>query len=169
MGGIILAFSVLVWVADYFPRPAEPAADAPVAEQTAATESYLCRMGRAIEPVFAPLGFDWKMSVGILSGVGAKELVVSTLGVMYADETSGIDTDDEEQIMHHLQKQLLETTTPAAAMAYLVFVLLYFPCIATIVAIRHESGRWKWALLTAVYTTVLAYVCAWITFQLMQL
>lgn len=169
MGGIILAFSVLVWVADYFPRPAEPEADAPVAEQTAATESYLCRMGRAIEPVFAPLGFDWKMSVGILSGVGAKELVVSTLGVMYADETSGIDTDDEEQIMHHLQKQLLETTTPAAAMAYLVFVLLYFPCIATIVAIRHESGRWKWALLTAVYTTVLAYVCAWITFQLMQL
>lgn len=167
MGGIILAFSILVWVADYFPRPVETTADGSASTELVEQESYLCQMGRAIEPVFEPLGFDWKMSVGILSGVGAKELVVSTLGVMYADETSGVDTDDEEQIMHHLQEQLIQTTTPAAALAYLIFVLLYFPCIATIVAIRHESGRWKWALLTAVYTTVLAYVCAWAAYHLM--
>lgn len=169
MGGIILAFSILVWVADYFPRPTEPSADGTATTEVVEQESYLCQMGRAIEPVFEPLGFDWKMSVGILSGVGAKELVVSTLGVMYADEGTGVDTDDEEQAMLHLQEQLTRTTSPAAAMAYLVFVLLYFPCIATIVAIRHESGRWKWALLTAVYTTVLAYVCAWAAYHLMQM
>ena len=100
------------------------------------------------------------MGVGIVAGVGAKELVVSTLGVMYADDepvATGSDT--------RLQKALVRSVTPAGALAYMVFILLYFPCIATFVAIKNESGGWKWAILTAVYTIVLAWVAAFITFN----
>ena len=113
-----------------------------------------------------PLGFDWKMGVGIIAGVGAKELVVSTLGVMYnvgsenAAETGGADGDTA------LQRALQRNTTPAAALAFMVFVLLYFPCIATFVAIKNEAGGWKWAILTAVYTILVAWIAAFITFRI---
>lgn len=102
------------------------------------------------------------MGVGIVAGVGAKELVVSTLGVMYADDVpSGPDSVGDTK----LQKALVKSVTPAGALAYMVFILLYFPCIATFIAIRNESGGWKWAILTAVYTIVLAWVAAFITFN----
>jgi ferrous iron transport protein B len=110
-----------------------------------------------MEPVLEPLGFDWKMGVGIVAGVGAKELVVSTLGVMYADQAPT------------LQDALVQTVPPAGALAYMVFILLYFPCIATFVAIKNESGGWKWAIVTAVYTIVLAWVAAFITFRIASL
>jgi ferrous iron transport protein B len=117
------------------------------------------------------------MGVGIVAGVGAKELVVSTLGVMYAPEEPMEDTYVHlEQDMRHvgeesagdtrLQKALLRSVTPAAALAYMVFILLYFPCIATFVAIKKESGGWKWAIFTAVYTIVLAWVAAFVTFRI---
>lgn len=162
MGGLILAFSIVVWALNYFPRGTE---DLTAKEQQ--EQSYLGRMGRTVQPLLAPLGFDWKMTVGILSGVGAKELVVSTLGVMYAtqqedDAPAGDGGDADLQ----LQRALLTTTSPAAAMSYLVFVLLYFPCIATLLAIRNESGSWKWAARTALYTTALAYLCSFVVYRL---
>ena len=129
---------------------------------TDADASYLERLGRAVSPVFAPMNFDWRMSVGIISGVGAKELVVSTLAVMYSGEEAAEDVAESTGLAEALRQQM----TPATALAFLVFVLLYFPCIATIVAIRNESGGWKWAIFVAVYTTVVAYVMAWATYAL---
>lgn len=161
MGGIILTCSIIIWFLGYYPRPAaEATAPAPQAAQ-ADGGSYLERIGRTIAPAMSPMGFDWKMSVGILSGIGAKELVVSTLGVMYAGE----DGDGQEVEDTHLQRALRQAIPPAVALAYMVFILLYFPCIATIVAIKNESGRWRWALLAAGYTTALAYVCSLLTYQ----
>ena len=106
------------------------------------------------------MDFDWQMSVGILSGVGAKELVVSTLGVLYADDYA----DDDDQSTTRLQAALLAHTTPRAALAYMVFLLLYLPCIATIVAIRSESGSWRWALFSTAYSTIIAYALALLTY-----
>ena len=168
MGGIILIASVVIWALGYFPRAAEQPVPAPPTEHVAQAEaevspSYLERIGHAVQPVMAPLGFDWKMSVGILSGVGAKELVVSTLAVMYAGEE--VDVDDAAADTH-LAAALRAHMSPSAALAYLVFILFYFPCIATIVAIKHESGGWKWALFTAVYTTLVAYVAALAVYHL---
>jgi ferrous iron transport protein B len=119
-----------------------------------------------MEPVLEPLGFDWRMGVGIVAGVGAKELVVSTLGVMYADEQP---LEEDTSADTRLQKALVKSVTPAGALAFMVFILLYFPCIATFVAIKNESGGWKWALITAVYTIVLAWVAAFFTFQVASL
>ena len=99
----------------------------------------------------------------LVAGVGAKELVVSTLGVMYTDEGDVASGDTR------LQRALVNSVSPAAALAYMVFILLYFPCIATFVAIRNESGKWKWALITAVYTIVLAWIAAFITFHIASL
>lgn len=168
MGGLILVFSLIIWALGYFPRTETPAAtattEALAAEASAAEPdaSYLERLGRAVSPVFAPMNFDWRMSVGIISGVGAKELVVSTLAVMYSGEEAAEDAEESTGLAEALRQQM----TPATALAFLVFVLLYFPCIATIVAIRNESGGWKWAVFVAVYTTVVAYVMAWATYAL---
>ncbi len=148
MSGIILICSMVIWFLGYFPNP-----DAYSTVQEQQEHSFIGYVGKAMEPVLEPLGFDWKMGVGIVAGVGAKELVVSTLGVMYADEGPT------------LQEALVNTVTPAGALAYMVFILLYFPCIATFVAIKNESGGWKWAIITAVYTILLAWIAAFITFQ----
>ena len=152
MSGVILVFSVILWFLSYFPN--HNAYDT-VAEQQ--EHSFIGYVGKAIEPVLEPLGFDWRMGVGIVAGVGAKELVVSTLGVMYSDDAPT------------LQEALLESVTPAGALAFLVFILLYFPCIATFIAIKNESGGWKWAIITAVYTLILAWTAAFITFQIASL
>ena len=155
MSGIILVCSLAIWFLGYFPN--HDAYDSVAQQQE---HSFIGYVGKAMEPVLEPLGFDWRMGVGVVAGVGAKELVVSTLGVMYADDepvATGSDT--------RLQKALVRSVTPAGALAYMVFILLYFPCIATFVAIKNESGGWKWAILTAVYTIVLAWVAAFITFN----
>lgn len=125
--------------------------------------SYLERIGRFVTPVLSPMDFDWKMSVGILSGIGAKELVVSTLAVMYAGEEVDADSASSDT---HLSMALRANMTTASALAYLVFVLFYFPCFATIAAIKNESGGWKWALFAALYTTVFAYVASLVTYRL---
>lgn len=155
MGGVILVCSIIIWFLGYYPNH-----NSYKSQGEQQRNSYIGHIGRAIEPVLAPLGFDWKMSIGIVSGIGAKELVVSTLGVMYSGDDVHSDNFSEET---HLQKALTQATTPAAALAYMVFVLVYFPCIATITAIRNESGRWKWALFTAFYTTALAWICSFAT------
>ena len=162
MSGIILVCSIVIWFLGYFPN--QDRYDTPQQQQE---HSFIGYVGKAMEPALKPLGFDWRMGVGIVAGVGAKELVVSTLGVMYAgEEPVALDTNADET---RLQRALIKSVTPAGALAYMVFILLYFPCIATFIAIRNETGGWKWALFTAVYTIVLAWVMAFATFHLASL
>ena len=158
MSGIILICSMVIWFLGYFPNHD---AYAPGKEQQ--EHSFIGYVGKAMEPVLEPLGFDWRMGVGIVAGVGAKELVVSTLGVMYAEE----ETVQVEEISDtRLQRALVNSVPPAAALAYMVFILLYFPCVATFIAIKNESGGWKWAIITAIYTIALAWIAAFITFRI---
>ena len=165
MSGIILICSIAIWFLGYFPN--HNAYDSVQEQQE---NSFIGYIGKTMEPVLEPLGFDWRMGVGIVAGVGAKELVVSTLGVMYADEEPVVAGGGEgSETDTRLQRALVKTVSPAAALAYMVFILLYFPCIATFVAIKNESGGWKWAIITAVYTILLAWVAAFITFRLASL
>lgn len=161
MGGIILVASIVVWALGYFPM------DNSNEELTTAQrqeQSYLGRIGHALEPVISPLGYDWRMGVGILTGLGAKELMVSTLGVLY--DVPEESAEDETMLQQAIGASGI---TAAAALGYMVFALLYFPCLATIAAIKGESGRWKYALFTAVYTTLLAYIVAWFVYRIMLL
>ena len=161
MSGIILICSMVIWFLGYFPNHNNY--DTPQQQQE---HSFIGYAGKAMEPALKPLGFDWKMGVGIVAGVGAKELVVSTLGVMYADdEPVATESIDETR----LQRALIKSVTPAGALAYMVFILLYFPCIATFIAIKNETGGWKWALFTAVYTIILAWLMAFATFHIASL
>ena len=175
MSGIILVCSMIIWFLGYFPN--HNAYDTVQEQQE---HSFIGYIGKSMEPVLKPLGFDWKMGVGIVSGVAAKELVVSTLGVMYADDQpvteapesvgdSSLEAASESVAETRLQKALVKSVTPAGALAYMVFILLYFPCIATFIAIKQEGGGWKWAILTAVYTIILAWVAAFITFNIASL
>ena len=151
MGGIIMIASIIIWFLGYCPQHD---AYESVAEQQ--ENSYIGQIGKAIEPVIKPLGFDWKLGIGLISGVGAKELVVSTLGVLYTNE------GDVENV--NLSNRI--PITPLVALAYMLFVLIYFPCIATFAAIKQESGSWKWAIFTAGYTTGLAWLVAFTVFQI---
>ena len=170
MSGIILICSMALWFLSYFPNH-----DAYATPKDQQEHSFIGYVGKAMEPVLEPLGFDWRMGVGIVAGVGAKELVVSTLGVMYADDEPVVAASGEPEMASdasgdtRLQRALVRSVTPAGALAYMVFILLYFPCIATFVAIRRESGGWKWAIVTAVYTIALAWVAAFITFRVASL
>lgn len=167
MSGIILICSMAIWFLGYFPN--HYAYDSVQEQQE---HSFIGYIGKSIEPVLKPLGFDWKMGVGIVAGVGAKELVVSTLGVMYADDEPVADGGASAETASEdtrLQRALVKSVTPAGALAYMVFILLYFPCIATFVAIKQESGGWKWAIFTAVYTIFLAWTAAFITFNIASL
>ena len=162
MGGIILIASVVIWALGYFPRQ-----DGALTDTAQQEQSYMGQIGHAIEPVIRPLGYDWRMGVGIIAGVGAKELMVSTLGVLYncsEDDAAAETVEDASQT--RLAQTLSQNTTSEAALSYLVFALFYFPCLATIVAIAGESGKWKWALFTAGYTTILAYTIAFITYKI---
>lgn len=161
MSGVILICSIAIWFLGYFPNHNNY--DTPQQQQE---HSFIGYVGKTMEPALKPLGFDWRMGVGIVAGVGAKELVVSTLGVMYADdEPVATETIDETR----LQRALIKSVTPAGALAYMVFILLYFPCIATFIAIKNETGGWKWALFTAVYTIILAWIMAFATFHIASL
>ena len=151
MGGIIMIASIIIWFLGYYPRHD---AHESVAEQQ--ENSYIGQIGKAIEPVIKPLGFDWKLGIGLISGVGAKELVVSTLGVLYTNEGDVENVNLSDRI----------PITPLVALAYMLFVLIYFPCIATFAAIKQESGSWKWAIFTVGYTTGLAWLVAFTVFQI---
>lgn len=183
IGGVILVCSIAIWFLSYFPNH-----DKYSTAEEQQENSFLGYLGKAVEPALAPLGFDWKMDIGILSGIGAKELIVSTLGIMYSEDdaagsaavqaniqeagsegTQEAVSADEPENTSHLQKALQKHTTPAGALAYLVFILLYLPCIATFFAIRHEAGSWKWAFLSAAITLALAWLFSFATFRLFSL
>ena len=150
MGGIILVASIVIWFLGYYPRNEAYATPAEQQEN-----SYIGKIGKAIEPAIRPLGFDWQLGVGLLSGAGAKELVVSSLSVLYNNEAEV----DGEGWTSRLG------ITPLVGFCYMLFVLLYFPFVATIAAIREESGRWRWALFTVVYTTLLAWIVTFVVYQ----
>ena len=155
MGGIIMIASIIIWFLGYYPNHSSYQITAEQQEN-----SYIGQIGKSIEPIIKPLGFDWKMGVGLLSGVGAKELVVSTLGVLYTNDGNL----DDDALPERIAQQ--SDITPLIAFAYMLFTLLYFPCIATLAAIRQETGSWKWPLFAACYTTVLAWIVAFLVYQI---
>ncbi len=163
MGGIILVASVIVWAMEYFPH------DESLTVQQQQEQSIIGRIGKTIEPVFMPQGFNWKLDVSLIAGVGAKEIVASTMGVLYSGDDSFADddsfSDDSEKYTHLRQQMLQDGITPLAAYCYLLFILLYFPCIATIVAIKNETASWRWAIFAAGYTTCLAWIVSALVYQ----
>lgn len=197
MGGIILVASILIWALGYYPREvnfsvdydakieqvnidnnltdeikAESIAELELAKESERqASSYIGRMGKFIEPVIEPLGFDWKIGVSIITGLAAKEIVVSTMGVLYqadfeADETSGSLVDKlKQQEYTEGEKKGQKVLSPLVAFSLMLFILIYFPCVAVIAAIKKESN-WRWAIFTMFYTTVLAYVVSLLTYQI---
>ena len=162
MGGIILVASIVVWALGYFPH------DDRLTEQQQKEQSYIGMIGKTVEPVFRPQGFDWKLSVGLVSGIGAKEIVASTMGVLYSgDDTVADDNNQDTEKYSNLYKKMSnDGITPLIAFCYLLFVLLYFPCLATVAAIKNESGSWKWVIFTAVYTTATAWIVSAAVYQI---
>lgn len=167
MGGIILVASIIVWALGYFPHNQHLSK----AEQQ--EQSYIGRIGKAMQPAFMAQGFSWKLDVGIVAGVGAKEIVASTIGVLYSPE-EGVGEDgaasNEPEKYSQLRKQMTaDGITPLTAYSFLLFVLLYFPCVAVIAAIKGETGSWKWALFSAGYTTLLAWIVSAAFYQIGRL
>ncbi len=194
MGGPILIGSIIIWFLGYFPHNQEREAgfdvqiaqvemqhagnttsDTDMEEAIAEIEhqrnrehqvnSYIGRIGHFMEPVMRPLGFDWKISVSLLSGMAAKEIVISTMGVLYTG-----DSDDQQSLKERLQSESYADGSPVFSplviAGFLLFVLIYFPCIATIIAIKEESHSWRWALFSVFYSTGLAWLVAFLVFQI---
>lgn len=193
MGGVILIASIIIWFLGYFPRHTEKSSsfDRQIAqvEQSDKTDdekateiahlehqkaiehqqdSYIGQIGQAIQPILSPLGFDWKMSVSLMTGMAAKEVVVSTLSILYTGES-----DDEQALTEQLKQDRNAdgepVFTPLVALSFMLFVLIYFPCIATVSAIVNESGSWKWGLFVIGYTCLLAWIVSFLVFQIGQL
>ena len=179
IGGTILVAVVLIWALEYFPRNERDNTQTqsistindPVAPVSQMEQSYLGRIGHAIEPVIRPLGFDWRMGVSLIAGIPAKEIVIGTMAVLYGTEN---DQHKNELLQTSLQNQRYESGpdigkpvfNQAVALSFLVFVLLYFPCIAVIASIKRESGSWKYAAFTVLYTTAAAWIGAFITYNI---
>ncbi len=202
MGGVILIASVIIWALGFYPRNVDfsknydaqisqlqnqkagsngvlvQKIDSQIEELQLTREgerqekSYAGKIGKFIEPVVKPLGFDWKMSISLLSGLAAKEVVVSTMAVLYQVNT---DNEDNTGLIDKLKDNSNSPNrkagiyTSASALSFMIFILIYSPCIAVIAAIGKESGSWKWATFTVAYTTVLAWICAFIVFQIASL
>ncbi|PLX12033.1 MAG: ferrous iron transport protein B, partial [Marinilabiliales bacterium] len=189
MGGVILVASIIIWALGYYPRDIEYSFnyDQQITEITKENlpnkdelidnilvqktseeqvKSYIGRIGKFIEPVIRPLGFDWKMGVSLLSGVAAKEIVVSTMGVLYQAE----DEESSNNLVYRLKNEKDQNGNPVysplVAFGFLIFILLYFPCVASIAAISKESGHWKWAIFTVIYTTFLAWFMSLLIYQI---
>lgn len=193
MGGPILIASIVIWFLGYFPQNAERDAafdneiamvDAQYDRNEISSEkredilteiehsrntshqenSYIGNIGRFIEPVMRPLGFDWKISVSLLSGMAAKEIVISTMGVLYTG-----DSEDQQSLQHRLKAESYPDGspifTPLVVAGFLLFVLIYFPCVASVVAIKEESHSWRWALFSVLYSTGLAWFIAFLVYQ----
>ena len=195
MGGVILIASIIIWFLGYFPQNnienqqidsqieqieenytngliSEEVKTEQINEQEALkmtdhTEySYIGRLGKFIEPVMRPLGFDWKIGVSLLTGSAAKEVVVSTLAVLYTGNADEDQSSLQERLLSSTNPDGTPTFTPLVVVSLLLFILIYFPCIATIAAIKEESGSWKWGLFSIVYTTLLAWLISFSVFQI---
>ena len=162
MGTIILGASIIVWALSYYP------ANANRIEQ--AENSYMAKIGKAIEPALRPCGFDWRQSVSLLAGVGAKEVVASTMAVVYASSEQEAEQLEEDYANGNgelrISQLIHDNMTPLSAASMLIFILLYMPCISTVAAIKNESGHWRWALFTIVYTIGLAWIASTLFYQI---
>lgn len=168
MGGVILVASVIIWFLSYFPRP-EASYErelTPHEQMEQQSNSYLGRIGQALTPLVEPLGFNWKVTTSLLSGTAAKELVVSTLGVLYSENDSDETLTLSQRISQPNPATGTPDFTPLVALTFMVFVLLYFPCIASVVAVIKESGSWKWGAFTVIYNTCVAWIVAFIVYQI---
>ena len=165
MATIILAASIIIWALGYFPNHNRYDTAKEQMEN-----SYLGNIGKVIEPVMKPCGFDWRQSVSLLAGTAAKEVVASTMGVLYASaeeeaiiEEEGFESDEGSLRISQLVRNNM---TPLSAASMLIFILLYMPCFSTIIAIKNESGKWKWALFTVCYTILVAWIVSTIFYQI---
>lgn len=197
MGGFILLASIIIWALSYYPRNVKYSTDydkqiaaveadktIPEADKQAyiseiklskasehQEQSYIGRIGKFIEPAIRPLGFDWKIGISIVTGLAAKEIVVSSMGILYhadlkADENSASLIEKLQQQVHTSGTMVGQKVfTPLVAFGFMLFVLIYFPCVAVIAAIKKESD-WKWATFTMTYTTVIAWVVTFLTYQI---
>ncbi|MFA7043167.1 MAG: ferrous iron transporter B, partial [Bacteroidales bacterium] len=165
MGTVILLASILIWFLGYFPQNEtynlSHSEKSHIEQQE---HSYIGQIGKFVEPAITPLGFDWKIGVSLVSGIAAKEVVVSTLGVLY------VGNDDQVALSSRLKSDTYADGSPvfngAVALSLMVFVLLYFPCIATVTAIKNESGSWKWGIFTILYTLALAWVVSFAVYRI---
>lgn len=198
MGSVILIASVIIWALGYFPRHVELSADyaakiQAVEDQDEIEEhekevlikelehardseqqekSYIGMMGHAIEPVIRPLGFDWKMGVSLMTGLAAKEIVISTMGVLYQSGSED-DAGAQETLKQKIREQKHSSGelegqpvfTPLVSIGFMLFILIYFPCVAVIAAIRKEAN-WGWAIFTMLYTTGLAWLISFLVYQI---
>lgn len=157
MGGIILVASLIVWALGYFPHNKN------LNNREQKEQSYIGLIGKTIEPVFKAQGFNWKLDVSLVAGIGAKEIVASTMGVLYSNDNEASSDAEKYQILH--EKMQADGITPLIAFSYLLFVLIYFPCIATVAAIKSETGSWKWTIFSILYTTLLAWCVSALCYQ----
>ncbi|MEF9950726.1 MAG: ferrous iron transport protein B, partial [Mucinivorans sp.] len=162
IGTVIMVASVVIWFLSYYPRPdaVQEQAMTNQASQTGLAPSiyeysYIGHVGKFIEPVMSPLGLNWRASVSLVSSIPAKELVISSLGVLYGYH-------DEESLSDSLRNS--GDFTPRSALSFMVFILLFFPCIATIAAIRSETGKWRWAVFVVFYNTLVAWLAAFVVY-----
>ncbi len=199
IGTIILVGVVIIWALEYFPRHTKNTVQfeqrieqiqqnqqltqetkeeqAKLIQQQLESDrlihSYLGQIGKVIEPVMRPLGFDWKMSISLLAGLPAKEIVVSTMGVLYqtsADEsTVNLQNKLQDEIFETGKQEGQKVFTQSTALAFLIFILIYFPCVGVVATIKNESGSWKWAAFTVFYTTSLAWIAAFAVYHISQL
>ncbi len=199
IGSVVLIGVIIIWALEYFPRETEksqyftneisivqnnPKLDNSDKEYQIEnikhdleadrlTNSYLGRIGKGIQPALQPLGFDWKMSISLLAGLPAKEIIVSTMGVLYQsnDSESTVNLQNKIQNEQHKTGKLKgqKVFITPSILSFLIFILIYFPCFGVIATIKSESGSWKWAAFTVVYTTLLAWVAAFIVFNVSSL
>ena len=166
MGGIILFASIIVWALNYFPRhDSDVRHDEDTSTIDLSRDSYLEAAGKAVNPVMKPLGFEWRASVAALAGVPAKEIVVSTLGVLYTGDEAFTDASLGERL-EAPRANGKPDFTPAVALSFMVFILLYCPCMATVTAVVRETGHWRWGAFSVLYNTAVAWIVAFVVYRL---
>ena len=168
MGGVILVASVIVWFLSYYPRPKASYERelTPHEQMEQQSNSYLGKIGQAVTPLVEPLGFNWKVTTSLLSGTAAKELVVSTLGVLYSENDADETISLSQKISQPNPVTGVPDFTPLVALSFMVFVLLYFPCIASVIAVAKEAGSWKWGAFTVLYNTGVAWIVSFLVYQI---
>ena len=158
IGTVVLLAVIIVWALDYFPLKGKESPGE-------IRESYLASFGKAIEPAMKPLGFDWKMTVSLVTGITAKEFIISTLGVVYqAEDNRHPDAEPNTSLMARIRSE--EVFNKANALSFMIFALLYMPCVATAYTIRKESGSWKWAILSIVSTIAVAWIAGFFAYRI---
>lgn len=158
-GTIILAASILIWFLSSYPKPQQPLPEG----ETAISHSYAGKMGKAIEPLIKPLGYDWTIGIGLITGVVAREVIVGTLATIYS-----VEAEEEGKTIGRLSDIVKERWSLATGLSLLVFFVFAMQCLSTLAVVRRETNSLRWPLFMFLYLTVLAYGAAWVTFHVTQ-